>query len=120
MGLFGKSKKAKSPMEELMKRIFPNGKSDIISGTDELLSILHSNISRDTVQNIFVKAMAISVMTEKFDVERLKLHLDGYCKDVFGETELQKFYEYLVARKVALMMGAKNVFRNQDGNYAWK
>ena len=119
MGLFSKSKKTKGPMEELMKRIFPNGKPDIISGTDELLSILHSKISRDIAQNIFVKSMAICVMTEKFDVERLKIHLDGYCKDVLNETELQKFYEYLVARKISLMMGAKRVFRNQDGNYAW-
>ncbi len=119
MGLFSKSSKKENPMQEIMSKIFPKGKSDIITGTDELLNILDYTISKENAQNIFVKSMAISFLTREFDVERLKTHLDGYCKGVFSQDEIQRFYEYLIARKMALMMGGLQVRKDEKGNYCW-
>ncbi|MFW5879627.1 MAG: hypothetical protein ACOC22_04185 [bacterium] len=119
MKLFGKASKRDNPLEEITKQIFPNGKSDIISGRNELLEILDHSISKKNAENIFVKSMTIAFLTKEFSVERLQIHLDGYCKGIFSNDELQKFHEYLTARKLALFMGRPKVSKDQNGKYSW-
>lgn len=117
MGLFGKKKE--NPMEVIMKKVFPNGKSDITAGTEELLSILGNTVSVENARNIFTKSMAIAFLSNEFDINRLEGHLNGYCKGIFSSSELQQFHSYLTARKVALMMGVSKVKKDAAGNYNW-
>jgi len=63
--------------------------------------------------------MAIAYLTKEFTVERLRIHLDGYCNGIFSNDDLQKFHEYLTARKMALFMGGLKVSKDQNGNYSW-
>ena len=118
MGLFGnKKEKKEDPLNDLIRKIFPNGASDISDGTDELLAILNNSVQRLTAQDIFVKSFARSTMDTNFDINELKIHLDGYCKGIFSAGEMQQLLDYLTARKLALMLGAKKVLKNKNGSY---
>ena len=118
MGLFGSSQQKKEdPINDLLKKIFPNGISDINDGTDELLRILNNGVQRQTAQDIFVKSFARSTMDTNFDLNDLKIHHDGYCKGIFSPSQLQQLLDYLTARKLALLFGGKKVFKDKNGNY---
>lgn len=118
MGLFGKSpEKTENPINELIKRIFPNGKPDIDEGTDELLRILNNSISREIARNIFVKSFARSTMDSNFDINELRIHLDGYCNGVFSAVEMQQLLDYLTARKIGMVLGGHKVHKDKNGNY---
>ena len=120
MGLFDKifGKKKENPIKELAKIVFPNGSRDIEAGTAEVLWILNNSVSTDQAREIFSNSASLCAITEKFDKERLELHLNGYCKGVFSEKQLEQLYGYLVSRTVALAMKG-NLKRMEGGGYSW-
>lgn len=121
MGLFDFFKPKKTDVfEKMYNQMFPKGEKDVNAGTDELLYILNSSVSRETARSIFTKATALSNVAEKFDEERLRVHLAGYCLQHFSEEQVKKFHGYLVALKAAMLINRKTpseVRRNGDAYY---
>jgi hypothetical protein len=127
MGLFnfGKKKKA-SPMDDMMhqmmNRILPKGQLDIEAGKDELLRILKGKVDRSTASDIFVKSISISHIAKEFNLERLRVHLKGYCIQYFTEAEVKQLFDYLTALKAARMFANRTpseVKGDGNGNYQW-
>lgn len=125
MGLFDFLKPKKSPLNEHMERLsnsmFPKGQKDIDAGTNELLFILKNKISRETAQGIFLKSIAISRISQKFDKERLRAHLAGYCLQHFSEQQLDDYYNYLSALTAAMLVHQRtpSEVRRQGDAYIW-
>lgn len=125
MGLFDFLKQKKDPIEEMMEKIsnsiFPKGEKDINAGTKELLYILNNKIDYDTAKLIFLRSAAISRISEKFDKERLKSHLAGYCIQHFNNEQVEKFYGYLTALSVAMMVQRRtpSEVRREGNVYVW-
>jgi hypothetical protein len=124
--LFGFLKKEKKdPIIEYVKKmtdsIYPKGEKDINAGTSELLFILDNKIDRESARSILIKSVMISRLSPNFNKERLKSHLAGYCLQHFNDNELDKYYNYLVALTMAMLINRKppsEVIR--DGNsYVW-
>ncbi len=131
MGFFDFLKPKKNEFVELaqgaLSEIFPNGELDYNSGTDEILDILNHSISKDVARNIFVKSTLICrIVTQKeegknkFDVDRLRLHLSGYCIQYFNEEQVKRLHGYQITLLVASLSGKspKDIKRIEDG-YAW-
>ncbi|GEM_PF-1441217 len=125
MGLFDFLKPKKNPMEEMMEKIsnsiFPKGEKDIDAGTKELLYILNYKIDYDTAKSIFLRSAVISRISEKFDKERLKTHLAGYCLQHFSDEQVEKFHEYLIALSAAMMIHRRtpSEVRREGDTYVW-
>lgn len=126
MGLFDFFKpEQKSELGEtfthLYNSFFPKGEKDINSTIDELLYILNNKISRTEAKNIIVKSVAISRIAQKFDKDRLKAHLAGYCLQHFNEKQLEQFYNYLVALAAAMKIhrATPSEVRRQGEAYMW-
>jgi hypothetical protein len=111
MGFFDFLKPKKSELEETMEKmiasIFPKGPKDIDAITDELMRILDNKIRRQEARNIAIKSTSLSRISEKFDEERLKLHLKGYCLHHFNDQQIKQFHGYLVFLTVASAMFGK-------------
>lgn len=125
MGLFDFLKPKLNPMADIFERmsnqIFPKGQKDIDAATSELLFILNNKISRDAAKSIFLKSVVISRISENFDEERLKAHLAGYCIEHFTESQIQNFFNYLVALKTAITVNQRtpSEVRREGEIYIW-
>ena len=125
MGLFDFLKPKKDNLNDEMGNIFnsffPKGEKDINAATDELLHILNNKIARDEAKNIIVKSIAISRISESFDLDRLKTHLAGYCLHLFNESQLKKYFSYLVALTAAMLVNRKtpSEVRREGDVYLW-
>lgn len=125
MGLFDFLKPKKKPIEifekKMMNSMFPNGEKDIDAGTKELLQILDNQVNYETARDIFVKSAAISRISEKFDKERLRIHLSGYCLHHFNEQHIAKFYNYLTALGAAMLMNGSSPseVKRKGNDYVW-
>lgn len=112
MGLFDFFRKKKNLQSEMMKKmadnLFPKGEQDINAGANELLRILENNISRDEAKNIFVKSYALCAISERFDKNRLKTHLSGYCLQYFTEKQIVEFHGYLASLVFARVFSGKS------------
>lgn len=124
MGIFDFLKAKKNPLEDKMEKmlnsIFPKGEKVIDAGAKELLFILNNRVDYDTAKNIFVKSSIISRISEKFDKERLRLHLSGYCLQHFNDAQIDKFYSYLVSLASAMLLSRitpSEVKRGGDSYY---
>lgn len=125
MGLFDFLKPKRNPMEEMMDKIsnsiFPKGEKDIDAGTKELIHILGNKIDYDTAKTIFLKSAVISRVSDKFDKERLRSHLAGYCLQYFNDNEIEKFHGYLTALSMAMKLhrSTPSEVRRDGENYIW-
>jgi hypothetical protein len=126
MALFDFFKPKKTVTQEIWdkmsKQFFPKGSEDINAGTDELLFILHNSIDKETARNIFIKSMIISSLSDKFDEERLRIHLSGYCLEHFTEKQVKDFHLYITLLKGVLPIfgvSPSQVHRKIDGGYFW-
>jgi len=112
MGLFDIFKKKKNLQSDCMKKmfdsLFPKGEQDINAGTNKLLRILNNKISRDEARSIFIKSYSLSSLSEKFDTERLKVHLSGYCLHYFSDKQVDDFHGYLVSLIFAMTFSGKS------------
>jgi hypothetical protein len=56
----------------------------------------------------------------KFDLERLKLHLSGYCIQYFTDDKIERLYDYQISLLTASLLGKspKDVVRSEYGCYA--
>lgn len=111
MGLFKFFKPKKKEIiaiEQFQELLFPIGQIDIDAGTNELLRILNNKISRDEARSIFVKSYGLSKISEKFDIERLKAHLSGYCLHYFTDKQVNDFHGYLVSLILAMTFSGKS------------
>ncbi len=131
MGFFDflkpKKNEALEAANAMLKQVFPNGELDYKAGTNEILEILNHRVSVDVARNIFVKSTMICRIVSskndensKFDVDRLRVHLSGYCIEYFNEDQIQKLHGYQVSLLAASFFGvsAKDVRRTGSG-YAW-
>lgn len=120
MGLFNFFKKKENFQSDIMKKIadslFPKGEQDINAGTNELLRILNNKISRDDAKSIFVKSYSLSAISEKFDKERLKTHLSGYCLQHFTEKQIEEFHGYLASLIFARVFSGKSPSQVESKN----
>ena len=111
MGLFDFLKPKKSELHDALAQMnasfFPKGKKDMDAVTDELLRILNNKISRDEAQGIALKSVAISRIAQKFDENRVRAHLAGYCLNHFDDKQLKQFQGYLAFLTVASVMFRK-------------
>jgi hypothetical protein len=121
MDLFNFLKPKKSELNDtlshLLNSFFPKGEKDINAATDELLHILNNSISRQEARDIAVKAVSLSNITEKFDEDKLKAHLKGYCLHHFNDKQVKQFHLYLTSLIIAKMMYRKTpseVIRKED------
>ncbi len=125
MGLFSFLKPKKNNLDELLHNLsnsmFPKGEKDITAGAEELLNILNNKIDKNEAILIFKKSTVISRVSEEFDKERLKRHLEGYCLPYFDEMQLDQFYRYLIALKAAMMINRRTPSEvRRDGDaYFW-
>lgn len=125
MGLFGFFKSKKQPIEEMMEKIshstFPNGEKDISAGAKELLTILNSKVDYNTAKSIFVKSVMISRISAKFDKDRLRNHLAGYCLQHFNESQVEKFHSYLTTFIVAMTIhgSTPSDVKREGDSYYW-
>lgn len=112
MGLFDFFRKKKNLQSEMMKKmadnLFPKGEQDINAGANELLRILENKISRDEAKNIFVKSYALCAISDRFDKNRLKTHLSGYCLQYFTEKQIVEFHGYLASLVFARVFSGKS------------
>ena len=112
MGFFDFLKPKKSELENslatLYKSIFPKGDKDVDAATDELLRILNHSIDRKEAKYIAAKAVSLSRITEKFDEQRLRVHLSGYCLHHFNDAQVKQFHGYLTFLIVASVMFGKS------------
>lgn len=111
MGLFKffkPKKKEKTAIEQFQELLFPKGQIDVDAGTNELLRILNNKINRDEARSIFVKSYSLSKISEKFDTERLKAHLSGYCLHYFTDKQVDDFHGYLVSLMFAMAFSGKS------------
>ena len=131
MGFFDFFKPKKNEALEvanaMLKQVFPGGELDYKAGTNEILEILNHKVSVDVARNIFVKSTMICRIVSskndensKFDVDRLRVHLSGYCIEHFNEDQIQKLHGYQVSLLAASLFGVspKEVRRTSSG-YAW-
>lgn len=131
MGFFDFLKPKKNEALEaataMLKQVFPNGELDYKAGTNEILEILNHRVPVDVARNIFVKSTMICRIVSskndensKFDVDRLRVHLSGYCIEYFNEDQIQKLHGYQVSLLAASFFGvsAKDVRKTGSG-YAW-
>jgi hypothetical protein len=125
MGLFDFFKPKPNPLADfygkMSNQIFPKGDKDINAATSELLNILNNKISKETAKSIFFKSVMISRMSENFDKERLKAHLEGYCIQHFTEAQIQNYFNYLVALKAAMAIHRRtpSEVRREGETYVW-
>jgi hypothetical protein len=112
MGLFDflkpkKNNELNDTLAHMLNSFFPKGEKDINAVTDELLRILNNRIGREEARNIAVKSVSISRISEKFDEDRLKAHLKGYCLHHFNDKQVKQFHGYLAFLTVADVMFRK-------------
>ena len=131
MGFFDflkpKKNEALEAANAMLKQVFPNGELDYKAGTNEILEILNHKVSADVARNIFVKSTMICRIVSskndensKFDVDRLRVHLSGYCIEHFNEDQIQKLHGYQFSLLAASLFGVspKDVKKTGSG-YAW-
>jgi hypothetical protein len=124
MGLF-KHRKSETDMGKMMDQfsnsIFPKGPKDINAGTNELLFILDNRVDFENAKSIFLKSVSISRLSDKFDEERLRNHLQGYCIQHFNDKQIEQFYEYLNALKSAMLNQRRtpSEVKRQGNEYEW-
>lgn len=131
MGFFDflkpKRNEALDAAQAMLKQVFPNGDLDYQAGTAEVLNILNNAVSKEVARNIFTKSTLICRIVSmkegednKFDVERLKVHLSGYCIQYFNEDQIKRLHNYQVALLASSFFGktAKDINRLGDG-YSW-
>ena len=128
MGLFNFFKPKKSELNvavntahEILNKYFPKGEKDMEAGTQEILSILNNKVTKSEAKNIFIKTVCISRLSENFDKEKLKLHLEGYCIQHFNEKQIEQLKSYLSALMAAMLLHSASpseVWREGDG-YFW-
>lgn len=125
MGLFDFLKPKKptenNAIDQMLKSFFPKGKTDINSATNELLFILDNKISGEEAKNTVLKSIAISRVSKNFDKQRLTTHLAGYCIHHFNESQIDKFYNYLIALSAGMLINNKSPSEiKRDGDvYFW-
>lgn len=131
MGLFDflklKKNEAVEAASAILKQVFPNGELDYKAGTNVVLEILNHKVSNDVARNIFIKSTSICrIVTAKndennpFDIERLRVHLKGYCIEHFNEEQIEQLHGYQVSLLAASLFGIspKDV-RKIGSGYAW-
>lgn len=131
MGFFDFLKPKKNEIidtaQSILKQVFPKGEEDYKAGTLELLDILNSKVSESDARNIFIKSTLICRVVSskndeniKFDKERLKVHLSGYCLEYFNDEQITRLHNYQIAMLTASLFGGspKEVKRNGNG-YSW-
>jgi len=111
----------KKIFKEMNKAILPNSEDDIVAGTNELMNILNNTIDEEKARPIFLKSIAISYFSEGFTKQRLIEHLDRYCLQFFNDDQVDKFYGYLVALRIAMGTSKKSAseVKKKDGKYYW-
>lgn len=121
MGFFDFFKPKKNDLWDLVKQInnncFPKGEKDIIAATEAVLHILNNSIDYAEARDIAVKTVSISRIAKDFTVDRLKLHLSGYCLHHFNDSQINVLYGYLTFLKVADQLFKKSssdLIRNGD------
>lgn len=128
MGLFNFFKKKTNPIDEMREQMnnimFPKGKKDIDSATNELLRILKHSIPFDEAKSILIKSTIICFLSgekEKFSKERLTLHLKGYCLNHFNDNQISQFYDFIIAMESARTFSNKtpSEVKHIDGGYIW-
>jgi len=126
MGLFDflnpSKRKTNKIFEKIHNEILPNGDTDIDAGVKELMIILNGKIDANEAENIIMKSVYISRVTENFDKERLRRHLQGYCLQHFNENQLEQFYRYLFALNAAKIINGKGPsgVKKVNGKYSWE
>jgi hypothetical protein len=132
MGFFDFLKpKKKEPLDEyaqaMMKLVFPAGEVDLLAGTNEVLDILNHSVSKEIARNILIKStMICRIVTmkkdgdNKFDVDRLRMHLSTYCIEYFNESQIRRLHGYQVSMLTASLMGKspKDVKRSGENYYS--
>lgn len=125
MRFFDLFKSKKKPLsdftESMLKSMFPKGMIDIQSGTNELLYILNNKIDYSTAESIFVRSAALSRISKDFDKERLRSHLSGYCIEHFENSQIDHYYDYLIALGVAMILNNRtpSEVRREGKIYVW-
>jgi hypothetical protein len=122
LDFFKKREREKTDIfSELSNRIFPKGKKDINAGTQELLDILNHEIEEETARMIFLKSTALSRLAKNFDIERLRIHLSGYCIQYFDEQRLNRYFDYLNALTIAMVVNRRtpSEVRRVGNLYVW-
>jgi hypothetical protein len=97
------------------KNIFPGGAKDIDAGTKVLLLILDNKIDYNTAVHIFTRSAAFAKIANEFSRERLKQHLVGYCLQYFNETQIDSYYDFLLA--IAQTKNSINVSNSKEDFY---
>ena len=128
MGFFDLFKKKPDPIQEMrdkmFNQMFPKGDKDILAATNQLLTILNHSIPINEAKSIITKSYIICLLTsekDKFDKERLKLHLDGYCIQHFDEKQVDEFYNYIMAINSARIFSGRTPSEvgKQGDTYLW-
>jgi hypothetical protein len=128
MGFFDFFKKKPDPIQEMrdkmFNQMFPKGDKDILAATNQLLNILNHSIPLNEAKSIITKSYIICLLAsekDKFDKERLKLHLSGYCIQHFDEKQLDEFYNYIMAINSARIFSGRtpSEVRKQGDTYLW-
>ena len=86
--------------------------------------ILNHSISLNEAKAIITKSYIICLLAsekDKFDKERLKLHLSGYCIQYFDEKQLDEFYNYIMAINSARIFSRRtpSEVTKQGDKYLW-
>ena len=131
MGFFDflkpKRNEALEAAQALLKQVFPNGEADYQAGTNEVLYILNNSVSKEIARNIFTKSTLICRIVSmkegednEFDIERLRVHLSGYCIQYFNEDQVKRLHNYQAALFASSLFGksAKDLKRLKQG-YSW-
>lgn len=131
MGFFDFFKPKKNEFADtantILKQVFPNGELDYKAGTNEVLEILKHKVSQDIARNIFIKSTLICrIVTMKedennqFDLDRLKVHLSGYCIQYFDNAQIKQLHDYQISLLAASFLGkTPRDVRKIDSGYAW-
>jgi len=84
------------------EHFLPKGEKDIKAGGLEIYSILNNGISLDICRGIFLKSLAIMMMSDTFTKERLIKHLE-HSKTIgyFDDQQIEQYYKYLISVRVA-------------------
>ncbi|MCL2072656.1 MAG: hypothetical protein FWH18_01945 [Marinilabiliaceae bacterium] len=87
-------------IDELFLKIFPNGDTDLIELTNNLLIIINNAISKEEAKHLScaaaITAYSDGGFSSRFCLERLQQHLAGKgCLKYFNKQKLQEFYALL-------------------------
>ena len=108
MGLFDFLKPKKFTIIELNEfeinfcnSFFPKGEKDILAVANVVVSFSNNKIGIEEARQIAMRSVILSRLARSFTKERLKIHLDGYCKNYLTKKQIRNFHGYLVFLSIA-------------------